>query len=109
METKILKIIVLTGFMAVVSGQCFAQSVVQDDSAFQWDLQSDNQFALKHNNKIVWQFNADPSDASKPYFDPLCVVGGQSLTLPKPADHIWHLGHWFSWKYINGVNYWETD
>jgi len=22
-------------------------------------------------------------------------------------DHVWHLGYWFSWKYINGVNYWK--
>ncbi|MDR1593180.1 MAG: PmoA family protein [Prevotellaceae bacterium] len=102
-------LIVLMYFMATVSGQGFAKNVRQDNSLFQWDIKSNNQFALKHNNKIVWQFNADSSDASKPYFDPLCVVGGQSLTLPKPADHIWHLGHWFSWKYINGVNYWETD
>jgi hypothetical protein len=86
-----------------------AENTGQDHSAFQWDLKSENQFALKHNGNIVWQFNTDPSNAPKPYFDPLCVVGGKSLTLPKPADHPWHLGHWFSWKYINGVNYWETD
>jgi hypothetical protein len=80
----------------------------QIDSPFHWET-SDCRIALKHGDKTVWRFNADMSDASKPYFDPLCVVGGPSLTLSKPADHPWHLGHWFSWKYINGVNYWETD
>jgi hypothetical protein len=80
----------------------------QIDSPFHWET-SDCRFALKHGDKTVWRFNADMSDASKPYFDPLCVVGCPSLTLSKPADHPWHLGHWFSWKYINGVNYWETD
>jgi len=59
--------------------------------------------------KIVWRFNADLARDSKPYFDPLAVAGGPSLTLPRPADHPWHLGHWFSWKLINGVNYWEED
>ena len=24
-----------------------------------------------------------------------------------PADHPWHRGLWFSWKFLNGVNYWE--
>jgi hypothetical protein len=24
-----------------------------------------------------------------------------------PADHPWHRGVWFSWKYLSGVNYWE--
>ena len=27
--------------------------------------------------------------------------------MPAPPDHPWHLGFWFSWKFINGVNYWE--
>ncbi|MDR1224198.1 MAG: PmoA family protein [Tannerella sp.] len=80
----------------------------QVDSPFHWET-SDCRIALKHGEQTVWRFNADMSDASKPYFDPLCTVGGPSLTLPKPADHPWHLAHWFSWKYINGVNYWETD
>jgi hypothetical protein len=80
----------------------------QPDSPFHWET-SDCRFALKHGDKTVWRFNADTSDASKPYFDPLCAVDGPSLTLPKPEDHPWHLGLWFSWKYINGVNYWETD
>jgi len=27
----------------------------------------------------------------------------------RPEDHPWHRGVWFSWKYINGVNYWEEN
>ena len=27
----------------------------------------------------------------------------------RPKDHPWHRGLWFSWKYINKVNYWEED
>ena len=26
-----------------------------------------------------------------------------------PPDHVWHYGLWFSWKYLNGLNYWEED
>lgn len=56
----------------------------------------------------VWRFNFDPAHG-KPFFDPLAVTGGPSLTDFKPADHPWHYALWFSWKYINGVNYWEED
>jgi hypothetical protein len=77
--------------------------------ALRWDVKSNQHFALMSGNKTVWCFHADPAESAKPYFDPLGVAGGESLTLPKPADHPWHLAHWFSWKYINGVNYWETD
>ncbi|MCA1759192.1 MAG: PmoA family protein, partial [Bacteroidales bacterium] len=34
-------------------------------------------------------------------------VGRNNLTCLSPDDHRWHLGQWFCWKYINGVNYWE--
>jgi hypothetical protein len=78
------------------------------DLPFSWEI-SDCRFSLMHGDKTVWCFNADTADASKPYFDPLCAVDGPSLVLSKPTDHPWHLGHWFSWKYINGANYWETD
>ncbi|MDR1340566.1 MAG: PmoA family protein [Prevotellaceae bacterium] len=93
---------------AVVPALAGMHDTVQSDSPFRWET-SDCRFALKHGDRTVWRFNADTSEASKPYFDPLCAVGGPPLSLSKPADHPWHLGHWFSWKYINGVNYWETD
>ncbi|MBI5766961.1 MAG: PmoA family protein [Verrucomicrobia bacterium] len=58
--------------------------------------------------KTVWRFSFDPAKG-KPFFDPVTVGGGPSLTDFKPADHPWHYGLWFSWKYINTVNYWEED
>ena len=77
--------------------------------AFRWDIASSSEFALKLGDRDVWRFHADPSKASKPYFDPVAVAGGPSLTWARPPDHPWHYGLWFSWKYINGVNYWEED
>lgn len=56
----------------------------------------------------LWAFHWG-SEATKPYVHPLTVGGGPSLTAVRPADHPWHLGLWFSWKFINGVNYWEED
>ena len=56
----------------------------------------------------VWRFSYDAKHG-KAFFDPLGPVGGPSLTNFKPEDHPWHYGLWFSWKYINDVNYWEED
>ncbi|MEZ6152673.1 MAG: PmoA family protein [Pirellulaceae bacterium] len=64
--------------------------------------------ALMQGQEIVWQFNFD-SQLSKPYFHPLNLPGGKTLTWASPPDHPWHYGLWFSWKFINGVNYWEED
>jgi type 1 glutamine amidotransferase len=50
-------------------------------------------------SKAAYQFR-------KPYFHPL-TVNSTILSCVSPPDHTWHLGLWFSWKFINGVNYWE--
>ena len=59
-------------------------------------------------NGFLWQFHFDPTQ-HLPYFDPVATVDGRSLTLNSPADHAWHHALWFAWKFINGLNYWETD
>jgi hypothetical protein len=93
--------LMLTGLVLVAN--------VRSEEKLHWDASCDKTFALKLGDKIVWQFHADPAEEAKPYFHPLAVAGGLPLTTPKPKDHPWHLAHWFSWKYINGVNYWEHD
>ncbi|MCX7819492.1 MAG: PmoA family protein [Kiritimatiellae bacterium] len=57
---------------------------------------------------VLWGFHYGAS-ATKPFLHPLSVGGGSPLTALRPPDHPWHLGLWFSWKFINGVNYWEED
>jgi hypothetical protein len=47
------------------------------------------------------------TDRRKPYIHPLRTSSGETLTALEPADHVWHRGLWFAWKYINGINYWE--
>ena len=66
----------------------------------------DDSLAYQRDYKDVWRLRKTDK-GSKLFFDPLCVVGGPSLTWARPADHVWHYGLWFSWKFINGVNYWE--
>ena len=98
-------IVLLTGLACLAASEACAAS-----SALRWDVVSSNEFALKSGDADVWRLHADPARDTKPYFDPVAVAGAPSLTCPKPDDHPWHLGLWFSWKYINGLNYWEeTD
>jgi hypothetical protein len=56
----------------------------------------------------VWRLNYS-TNATKPYFHPVALPGSAPLTWESPADHVWHYGLWFSWKYLNGVNYWEEN
>ncbi|MCX6262428.1 MAG: PmoA family protein [Bacteroidia bacterium] len=67
-----------------------------------------NSVALLNQGKVVWQYNFN-KDEGKPYFHPLSLNNGTVLTWLRPKDHIWHRALWFSWKFINGVNYWEED
>jgi hypothetical protein len=57
---------------------------------------------------LVWQFHFSKEEG-KPYFHPLNLPDGTTLTSLRPADHPWHRGLWWSWKFINGLNYWEED
>ncbi|HOD80854.1 MAG: hypothetical protein BWX88_01323 [Planctomycetes bacterium ADurb.Bin126] len=47
------------------------------------------------------------ADEGYPYIHPVSVIGGPVLSAFSPADHKWHRGLWWSWKFLNGVNYWE--
>lgn len=64
--------------------------------------------ATAEGSEIVWQFHCG-DERHKPCFHPLALPGNRVLTLDMPSDHRWHHGLWFSWKYIDGVNYWEND
>ena len=61
---------------------------------------------LVRDGRVVWNFEIDTPEG-KPAIHPLTLPSGRTLTDFHPADHFWHLGFWFSFKYLNGVNYWE--
>ena len=63
---------------------------------------------MSGDDDVVWRFNYGP-DAGKPHFHPVAVPDGPTLTGQSPPDHRWHHGLWFSWKFINGVNFWEEN
>ena len=62
--------------------------------------------ACVKNGKAVWKFNIANRE-NKPFVHPLCLPDGRCVTDARAKDHPWHLGLWFCWKYINGLNYWE--
>ena len=64
--------------------------------------------ALCNGTAVVWRLVYDAAQP-KSYIHPLATVDGTVLTALRPPDHVWHRGLWFSWKFINGVNYWEED
>jgi len=71
-----------------------------------WDS-SPGSLALQADGQDLWRLHLDPASPFS-YFHPLALPGGPPLTVDAPADHVHHHGLWFSWKLINGVNYWEN-
>lgn len=83
------------------------ESPAKTPPVLHWDRAADS-LALLSGEQIVWRFNHGEK-AGKPNFDPLAPVGRPSISWSSPPDHPWHYGLWFSWKLINGLNYWEID
>jgi hypothetical protein len=92
--------------VVAVAGLALAGSAARGAETV-WEKTKDS-LTLKQHGQVVWRF-VFGAEATKPYFHPLALPGGPTLTELKPADHPWHYGCWFSWKYLNGVNYWEED
>lgn len=85
----------------------FLTVVVARGASFSWQTNA-TEVALLNKDKTVWRLVFDRAQP-KVYFHPLSTVDGKVLTALRPADHPWHRGLWWSWKYINGLNYWEED
>lgn len=77
-------------------------------AAKRWVQDKDHSVALAVGDSVAWRFSFG-AEQMKPNFYPLGLPGGASLVVDRPADHPWHHGFWFSWKFINGVNFWEPD
>lgn len=46
----------------------------------------------------------------KTYIHPLCLPGGEPLTIDSPHDHVHHRGLMVAWSEINGIDFWgETN
>lgn len=91
-------------FFVQTSDVCSSQAVA--NNRWDWKLDADKALELHGKNGLIWRLNFG-KNLNKFYFHPLRTVDGKELTWVAPPDHIWHYGLWFSWKTINGVNYWE--
>jgi len=74
---------------------------------YHWQ-QSETSLALLKGEQVVWRFNFK-KEPGKPCFHPLALTDGTVLTGFRPPDHPWQRALFFSWKYVNHVNYWEED
>ena len=91
----------LFGLMGVAIG------VVAAEPQYRWRA-ADDCLALISGEQVLWQLNFRIGEG-KPFFHPLTTKDGTVLTAARPEDHPWHFGLWWSWKYINDLNYWEEE
>ena len=85
-------------FAAVVSARADAPS-------YHWKTEKDS-LTLLADEKVVYTYHF-AAEGGYPYIHPISLPGGPVMSALAPADHPWHRGLWFSWKFLNGVNYWE--
>jgi hypothetical protein len=92
---------VKTGFISLLlAATAFAGPV--------WKQDGNRSIELTGENGTLVRFVLDGAPRD-PHFEILATSDGRNTVWVAPPDHVWHYGLWFSWKYINGVNFWETD
>ncbi len=98
-----------TAICAMIVGLMSSAAAAQagDAGRFRWQREA-NSVALLKGGQVIWRFRYGKQEA-KPAFHPVALAGGPVLTCYRAEDHPWHRGLWFSWKLINGLNYWEED
>ena len=88
-------------------GLMVGAALASGDGAGSWRVEAGALVArLRADGSVCWRFQYSP-EQTHAYFHPLAPAGRDSLTVDEPGDHVHHHGLWFSWKYINGVNFWE--
>ncbi len=97
-----------TGSLAICIGFVCQTAMAAAPKAVSFHKEVGESLTARYGDQVLWQFHYG-ADLAKPFFDPVAVPGGNSLTWNSPPDHRWHHGLWFSWKYINRVNYWEPN
>lgn len=79
---------------------------VAEAADWSWTETEGKSLALNGKDGLVWRLNYG-DEYPHFHFDHLSPSGGANTAWASPSDHVWHYGLWFSWKFINQVNYWE--
>jgi len=74
-----------------------------------WKQDGNRSLELVDGDITLLRFILDAPAPKDPHFEVLATSDGRNTVWVGPADHVWHYGMWFSWKYINKVNFWETQ
>jgi len=86
---------------------CLPALAVGED--WTWNKQENRVLELNgKDGPVVVRFVLDAAPRD-PHFEILATADGRNTVWVGPDDHVWHYGLWFSWKYINEVNFWETN
>lgn len=101
MKKLLLALVVLQGTYADRVGG-------EEKPAYRWDHKPGAELALRSGEKTIWAYHFK-AGGGFPYVHPLATAEGTCLSALAPNDHPWHRGVWFSWKYLNGVNYWNWE
>ena len=93
--------------LATITAFCFVPVAAAwaDAPSYHWKTEKDS-LSLLAGEKVVYMCRF-AAEGGYPYIHPLSLPGGPVMSAFAPADHPWHRGLWFSWKFLNGVNYWE--
>jgi type 1 glutamine amidotransferase len=75
---------------------------------WRWEIVDGESVALIGRAGVLWRFRFG-AHLDVPSIHPLNSTDGRTLSWDRPPDHLWHHGLWFSWKFIDKVNYWEMD
>ena len=94
-----IRFILLSAVLWTMTGRASAAEV-------RWDHQKGTSLSAVLDGNTLWTYHYAAKD-NVPYFHPVNLPAGPTLTNFAPKDHPWHRALWFCWKTINGVNYWE--
>ena len=88
----------------LLTATCLACAAPRPD--LRWSVPEAGVTALYADAERLFELRHGPGE-DEPALHPLSLPGGPPLTADRPADHPWHHGLWFAWKYVDGVNHWE--
>lgn len=72
-----------------------------------WDKELSLWTATKDGTPVL-EYVYGEVDDTNPSFRVVKTLSGTDIVMYRPWDHPWHPGLFFSWKYINGMNFWEA-